>query len=237
MRKAEIEELLDEVCSTIKVIDGEYERVNQDLSVKEFMKVKIKHALEDLRSCLDYCANDIYDRFYYDSTVSKRPNIYFPYGKNQNDFLSMLGMSFKNLERKNKAVYDEIISIQSFNCTEAWLYDLCSITNTNKHLTLLGQTRKSKAELKVNDLGIIGFDGAGEGCTVVLSGCTFNGVKQNEDIIIQDGRAHISDKDRDIVFEIDTQFYISGTDIDCIKLLKDSYKGITGFVNNLYRVM
>lgn len=65
MRKQGIDELLDDVKETISIIDREYERTNEDLSVKELLKIKIKHALEDMRSCLDYIANDIYDELIY----------------------------------------------------------------------------------------------------------------------------------------------------------------------------
>ena len=91
MRKQGIDELLINVKETLNIIDQEYEKANTDLSVKEFLKIQIKHALEDMRSCLDYIANDIYDELFVTSTRSKKVDIHFPYGKDENAFKSMLG--------------------------------------------------------------------------------------------------------------------------------------------------
>lgn len=43
--------------------------------------VKVKAILENLRSSLEYLANDTYDKYNDASPADKRPNIYFPYGK------------------------------------------------------------------------------------------------------------------------------------------------------------
>ena len=60
MRESAINELLSGVKDIINTIDAEYENANKDFAVKELLKIQIKHALEDMRSCLDYIANDIF---------------------------------------------------------------------------------------------------------------------------------------------------------------------------------
>lgn len=236
MRKSGIAELLGDVKETITVIDNEYTKANEDLSVKEFFKIRIKHALEDMRSCLDYVANDIYDEIFYANDGSKKPDIHFPYGKDENAFKSMLGRYFKDLKEKNNELYDEIISIQPFKCGSMWLYDLCKTTNTNKHEDLLGQDRKTKADLNIAGANF-GFDNFSENGTVLFTGCTFNGIKQKDDIIIQNGKLSAGNNEDIVDFEMDTKFFFKDTDINCIDLVKDSYSGILKFVDEVYRIL
>lgn len=236
MRKQGIDELLDDVKETISIIDREYERTNEDLSVKELLKIKIKHALEDMRSCLDYIANDIYDELIYvDGT--KKIAIHFPYGKDENSYKSMTGRYFKGLESKNEKLYDAIISIQPFRCGSMWLYNLCKMTNTNKHEDLIGQKRITKAKLNIAGMGIAMFENFSGNENITFSGCNFNGIEQEDDIFIKNGKINAGNNEDIVDFKLNTEFYFENTDINCIKLVKDSYLGISKLVDEVYKIL
>lgn len=236
MRKQGIDELLINVKETLNIIDQEHEKANTDLSVKEFLKIQIKHVLEDMRSCLDYIANDIYDELFVKSTASKKVDIHFPYGKDENAFKAMAGRYFKNLKEKNEEIYNIIIAVQPFKCGSMWLYNLCKMTNINKHEGLVGQKRETQAEIDVSGISIVKVENISENTNITFSGCTFNGIKQKDDIYIANGKINVGNNDN-IDTQIKTEFYFEGTDINCIELVKNSYLEIVNLVESVYGIL
>jgi hypothetical protein len=140
----------DDVNTIIVAAKKQYEGIRKEydnaLRKQSYdLRVPVKNLMENLRSALDYMANDIYDTCCQASRVlagkSDPRNIYFPYGRTEADFKSGVGSSLPDLERKNPAVYTLIESIQPFRCNNTWLYDLCSILNEKKHNKLTAQIR------------------------------------------------------------------------------------------------
>jgi hypothetical protein len=121
-----------------------YERALREESLD--LRVPVKNLMENLRSALDYMAHDVYETCCHDSRLaSDKPiprNIYFPYGRTEEDYKSGVNNYLPNLASCSPAIYNLITSIQPFKCNDYWLYDLCSILNEGKHDKLTAQVRK-----------------------------------------------------------------------------------------------
>ena len=121
-----------------------YDKSLKDKSLD--IRIKVKNLMENLRSILDYTTHDIYEEVCkynrQKSGKSDPSNIYFPYGKNENDFKSSIGRSLPNLEILSPPTYELIKNVQPFVSNDSWLYDLCVINNENKHDKLTPQTRE-----------------------------------------------------------------------------------------------
>lgn len=142
-RRDDIKTLLSISQDHYKDILSKYERSLQDQSLD--LRVPVKNLMENLRSILDYMAHDIYETYCQPnlkvSGKSSPRNIYFPYGLTENDFRSMVGNSFPDLQTLAPKVYNLIVSIQPFKSGNNWLYHLCLITNEKKHNRLTPQIR------------------------------------------------------------------------------------------------
>ena len=134
LRQQDIKSLLAEVNENISIIEQEIKKVISDKSIKEILKPKVKTCLEHLRSCLDFCAHDIYEIILQPILGTPNRRFYFPYGSSYEEFYSSLCKNkFKQLIRHNEKIYDLIESIQPFRLKNNWLLDLCKSTNYNKH--------------------------------------------------------------------------------------------------------
>lgn len=243
MRKDDIGELLDEVNGNIALIKAKHIKASSDESIKEILKPKVKSVLEHLRSCLDYCAHDIYDMIYKPNdglTEGERSklNVYFPYGNTINNFHSSLGRSgFKDLKNKNNQVYLLLTSIQPFHCNNKWLVDLCKTTNDIKHNELIKQDRKDKKTLRMNNVNIIA--GLENIENLYLSGNTINGIRQKNDLVFKRGKllSSIDGEKMDITIINWTKFTFASSDTGVLELLETSYKNISDFSMALYNIL
>ncbi|CEG30033.1 hypothetical protein [Peribacillus simplex] len=150
MRKDDIYEILQEVDETLLLIGEQYVKAHEDKEIQEVVKVKVKNALENFRSCLDYCLHDI------DELVLNRNRkvIYFPYESSKNAFKTAIHKNFKGLRNKNSKVYDALESVQDFNNPDSpWLTILCRRTNKVKHDKLLKQSRRDNHQVTIPGLG------------------------------------------------------------------------------------
>jgi hypothetical protein len=242
LRLTDIEELLIETSGNIKIIESEYKKANDDRNIQSILKPKVKSSLEHLRSCLDYMAHDIYFFIYLknDKTIKEektKQKIYFPYGRNENDFKSSLGRMFKNLYIINKNIFLLIESIQPYKSNNSWLADFCDITNTMKHSELLKQKRHDKEAIKVlNSIYIEDFKNVKSG---IISGNIINGIRQKTNIVINNGEivSNLSDAGDDIKIYNWTTFQFDNIDTDILVFLKLAYSNISTFKCNLYKLI
>ena len=131
--------------------------------------VKVKAILENLRSSLEYLANDTYDKYNETSPADKRPNIYFPYVKKtfvDNFFIKILKVNPPN----SSPLYKVFTSIQDYHTGEKWLEMMCNLTNEVKHR----QPIPLREDNSVKDISI-SVDGFG----LIKAGSTANILLQN----------------------------------------------------------
>lgn len=237
-RLADIKELLIEVEEISAGLVAAYEHAKSDRTVLQISRVKVKSALEHLRSVLDYCALDVYMRVY----GGKPGRLYFPYGKNEALFNKHLASSFKGLRERHPKLYGLLASIQPHVSGSNWLIDLCGYTNTNKHDNLTPQVKKSIDSVTVGNLVKVSGNS-----TVTFVNSTVNGIQIGKDASTP---ATISDAmtDEEIGEQLnpdnpyipitrvaeEVKFFIEGSGNDALAFIQDAKIKVSEFVGQLY---
>jgi hypothetical protein len=145
MRDSDVSILLDQINKKLKSIKAIYDQSLQDKNIPDSLRVEIKNTMENLRSCLDYMAQDVNDSiitpYRNRNNLKVLKKIYFPYGKNEYDFISSIKKNLPDLKTLNPDLFSIIEDIQPHSSQNPWLYDFCSILNDNKHMFLSTQTK------------------------------------------------------------------------------------------------
>jgi hypothetical protein len=230
----DIKKLLLSVENYLRIIQTEYELAKKDEEVDEIFGPTLKSAFENLRSCLDYCAWAIHEKYL--STRSEK-QIYFPYQRTKSDFENRIKKVFPAL--KSTDISSILESIQPYACGDNWLIDLCEITNSNKH-------RKLSQQKRVNSM-----------ITTKLPGITLKGNVEATFINSRINGVLVGDKKplvinnkislKDIQKEVpglkisrtpdSIEFQLDGTNIDAYKLIEKAYFGIKDMVEKLHSAL
>ncbi len=227
--------LLIDAGQNIMVIELTIRQARYDLSVREILKPKIKSTLEHFRSCLDYCALDIFEQLISNECVDDK-KIYFPYGKNEEIFRKQVKKNLTDtLISSYPDVYLLIESIQSYKLGNAWLEDLCCRTNNMKHNSLSSQERADGIAIQADDFAYIKADNTS---TVIL-----DHVKLEDNFVnsfTYDKGHTLSDYDFTLTeIKIDnwTEFRFEGTNICVLDFVKKVHRSISDFITQLYRLL
>lgn len=238
-RKNDTNVILDAAFRQHKEITAGYEAALRNKSMD--LRVLVKNAMENLRSGLDYMAHDIYEACCQPkrlaSGLSDPKNIYFPYGRTENDFKSGVGSSLPGLDKASPPVYDLLLSIQPFTCGDNWLYELCFILNEKKHDRLTEQVRtetethtvqspQGSVTIPVNNpnMKVVSMPGAVK---------TF-GVPAE---FRQDGIYTAPSLDLKHIHTTWVGFTFAGTDVNVIGLLNKAVAGIRQFADSLHKMI
>ncbi|MGK5040456.1 hypothetical protein ACQ4WQ_08945 [Janthinobacterium sp. GB1R12] len=239
-RRDAIRELLQEVDEILLNLAGVYEKAKSDFSIESIPKVKVKSALEHLRSVLDYSAIDIYYFVY----KKDPPKIYFPYAVDERRFRDYVSRTYPKIETVNNVIYKEIESIQPHSLMENTLLDLCGFTNHNKHQNLTSQTKVARpASTSVGGLVKFG-DGGGQ---VIFENCFMGDLPMGKGMVVNlNGKMSdvemLSQFNPRITIAIsrdagDLKFKLENTDHDALVFLTQSRDLVTGFIDRLYAII
>lgn len=233
-RKSDIDELLVEVDVIINELNQFYSQAKSDESINQLPRIKVKSALEHLRSTLDYCALDIHEKYY-----TGKGKIYFPYGLSEELFKKHLKRSFKNIHDKAPKVYEIIQSIQSFKTGNDWLLVLCNAVNSNKHNKLSTQTSKKEQVTRLP-----GFGRVSGGGKMVIYGGSVNGVpiaKDDSVPIVLSNESTYEEMQNNLNPNLSivrttekVEFILDNTGWDALKLLAETREGVFNMIGQLY---
>ncbi|MED3563454.1 hypothetical protein [Bacillus xiapuensis] len=240
MRYEDIIESLDEVDEILLAIKEKYNEATQDKNIKEIVKPKIKSALVQLRSCLDYCIKDI------DELVLNRKSkeVYFPYKNSKKKFQETIHFNFPRLRNINPNIYLILESVQDFNNKEyPWLTTMCRKTNFNKHNKHTNQQRGDGSEksipgvIKIRDL-----PGAPPNRNIIIKGSKVEvspGVLASLNLKIDSNGEvvdYVSSHPKLSIERIDwVTFKIEGTDKDVLEFLTKSRIEIGKMIEKIYK--
>lgn len=129
MHNKDIQDLLEHTQNEITSIS----ELAQKGTIK---KVVIKNTLENLRSILDYAAQDIKVELKRHNKNGVPDKIYFPYGQRENHFKKSIKDNLPGLPKHLPVLHALIQDMQPFKCGDSWLVDLCGLTNDAKHNNL-----------------------------------------------------------------------------------------------------
>lgn len=145
-RAASIEALLRKASADFADLRLAYDSSLHEKHVREDLKVAIKNIFENLRSCLDYLANDIFDT--HCSSAKKPDRLYFPIRSTADEFHKAIARDYPNLQSASKAVFDILEAVQPYH--DPWLGQFNSLNNHNKHQDLVEQTRTEARQVTVS---------------------------------------------------------------------------------------
>ncbi|NMG31277.1 hypothetical protein [Aromatoleum evansii] len=229
-RYSDIEELLHEVAQGIAKIEDAYADASRDEDVKAASRPLVKSCLEHLRSCLEYTAQDIYER-----KIGGDKSPYFPYGADLKKFMGSVSNNLPGIDRLAPNIFELISDIQPFHCGDDWLTSLCKHTNFNKHNSLSKPVRVNspKNVTKVGRLASISGNS-----TIIMRDCYVDGVPvgHGTPLVLSDQRPVREMKAElpgfiPVTREFDwVEFRFPGTTTDTLHLIKRSHSRITDFV-------
>lgn len=128
-RKESIEALIKKSKKNFDALKEDYHASLDHKAVSEELRIDIKNIFENLRSCLDYLAHNVFDT----CITGKQPGrLYFPIRQSKKEFEQAVSKDFSNLQATNSDVYDILESVQPYH--DKWLGEFNRINNTNKHI-------------------------------------------------------------------------------------------------------
>lgn len=191
-------------------------------------RVLLKNILENLRSCLDYIAQDLHDLI-----GLNRSRVYYPYGENLEKFENAVRGNLPGLAELYPDVYNFIIQTQAFACGDDWLYIICKKVNAAKHNDLnLLELKKLVTDLEIpllrfSDVPDIQLTNIG------VPGCFIKSIViENYEIkeLIVDDESVIEIKEKN-------KFHFSDQTHDIIEFLNSSTNKIVQLTNNIYQII
>lgn len=130
-----------------------YETSLHERVIRGDLKVDIKNIFENLRSCLDYLAHELFESFCKDC---RKPNrLYFPIRQTEAEFTEVMRHDYPGLEVNCKTAFDILESMQPFR--DPRLGQFNSLNNQNKHQDLVEQTRTESREVEVSGSGKVSW--------------------------------------------------------------------------------
>ncbi|MBU1397629.1 MAG: hypothetical protein KKE00_12215, partial [Proteobacteria bacterium] len=143
-RKNSIAALIKKSRYSMVSLKNDYQASLKAKEVSEELKVDIKNILENLRSCLDYIARDVYDKFIHGTPG----RLYFPIRHTPNEFQQAISRDYSGLDQSAPNLYTIIEQVQPYN--DPWLGKFNRLNNDNKHEDLVEQTRTEYRRVTVS---------------------------------------------------------------------------------------
>ena len=144
-RTKSIEALINKTRKAFDTLKKDYQASLDQKLVSDELKIDIKNIFENLRSCLDYMAHDIFEA----CISGKQPErLYFPIRQTKREFDIAVDKDFPTLQAMHSEVYNILDSIQPYN--DKWLAQFNRLTNDNKHQDLVEQSRTESKRVTVS---------------------------------------------------------------------------------------
>lgn len=148
-RGKNIEALLNKAAQQFEGITKEYNNSLHKKQIEPELKIEIKNFFENLRSVLDYLANEIRESATVNNNGTKI--FYFPILPDLASFEKRMNEWFPGLKDGNNNLYLYLLSIQPFQGQQQiWLKQFNEVNIGNKHADLVEQTREEQERVDVN---------------------------------------------------------------------------------------
>lgn len=102
MRDADIDALLTYEETRLDTIKMDYDEALATKQVPNKLRIEVKNAMENLRSCLDYMAQDLSLTRASETKLSgnnRKHKVYFPYGKDKDQFSQAIKRNLPGIQR------------------------------------------------------------------------------------------------------------------------------------------
>lgn len=168
--------LLDDVAEIRSALEKEYEAARGNPDIKDVLRTKVKSALEQLRSVLEYSAHELRNK--YCGGLKPDDRVYFPYARTKSRFEKSREKFLPGLPAASAGAAAIVASIQPFACGDDWLIRLCDQVNFNKHQRLETQVRVNSSESAYSVGGLVRVSGVGS--RVTFANSFVDGIPLNE---------------------------------------------------------
>jgi hypothetical protein len=228
-RENSVKALLMRAENDIGDIETEYRASLQAKKVSVNLKIDIKNFCENLRSGLDYLANDI--RETHCPTAKPDDRFYFPILPDRKQFESQTDRWFPDLAKTKPDLWNYLESVQPYHAGYEWLGLFNKVNIENKHGDLVEQTRIERDEIRVTsqDGTQVSWDpnSVKFGDGVYIAGVPVNPSTQLP-------VPHPSQKVEKIIW-VDFQF--TGIMISALQLLQQTLAETKQIAENLYQII
>lgn len=223
MHNQDIQELLEHARNEISSI-------SEQSRTGTINKISVKNTLENLRSVLDYAAQDIQSKLS-TLTSNKIPEkVYFPYGQRENHFKKSVKRNLPDLQRLMPSIHCLIQDIQPFKSGDSWLVDLCGLTNDAKHNNLSKTENQKSRTIHQGGMPLVTV---GEGSKVTMRGNLVNGVLQDDVFIDSDGSTTIKPVSGQTLITENNKILFHGKRIEVVSFLETCHKKLSKFTGDL----
>ena len=223
MHNRDIQELLEHAQNEISTISEQSK--NGTIN-----KVSLKNTLENLRSVLDYAAQDMQSKLK-TLTNNKIPEkVYFPYGQRENHFKKSVKRNLPNLSDHMPSINSLVLAMQPFKSGDPWLVDLCGLTNDAKHNNLSKTENKKSRTIHQGGMALVEV---GEGSQVTMRGNRVNGVLQDDVFIDSDGATTIRPVSGQTLIRENNKIQFHGKQIEVAPFLEACHRNLSKFAADL----
>ncbi|MBC7829081.1 MAG: hypothetical protein H7122_15125 [Chitinophagaceae bacterium] len=144
--------LIDYSKAEFNVLKVEYARSTEHKKITIDLPAKIKNFLENLRSSLDFCTHNLYEKFGDHTNPPKI--IYFPYawmGATEKEFVKKVEICLPGIQSSRPDILALLNSYQYYySPANAWLPQFMELTNGSNHTKLTLQTVNDVEQLEID---------------------------------------------------------------------------------------
>jgi hypothetical protein len=149
-RPRDIDALLSRARKDLEVVERDYRDSLHRKVVSADLRIDIKNLCENLRSALDYLAQDIRERH---CSAAKKARFYFPILPDRKQFEARMEEWFPGLGKVAPALWTLLESLQPYQQGYEWLNHFNRVNTENKHGQLVEQTRVETPRVTVTTPG------------------------------------------------------------------------------------
>jgi len=217
MRTHDINALLKRSAGDFDTLRGKYERCLHEQTISADLKIDIKNLSGNLRSVLDYIANDIRDT--HCPSAKLDDSFYFPILPDVASFNGQCKKWYPGLQNSCPDLWSYLESIQPYHKDYQWLGYFNRLNNENKHDSLVEQIRTETTRVNVKfGGGRVSWD---PDAVKFGSGVRIGGVPVNP--ATQMPVPHSSQTVEAVTW---VDFRFDGINVSALALLKNSLEGI-----------
>jgi hypothetical protein len=150
-RTASIDAVLDRSRRDVETVKKRYEASLSAKHIDPDLRIDIKSLCENLRSALDYLAQDI--RAKHCPGADPRVRFYFPILPTGGEFKQKMASWFPGLATNSPDLWTYLETVQPYHDGQGWLGHFNRVNVENKHGDLLEQTRIESERVTVSGPG------------------------------------------------------------------------------------
>jgi len=224
LRKNDIKALLKRSEKDFKVLKVKYEQCLHEKTIPADLKIDIKNLVGNLRSILDYIANDIRDK--YCPPMKAKERLYFPILSDEASFNNQCAKWYPSLQNSCPDLWAFLESIQPYHQGNEWLGHFNRINNEHKHENLVEQTRTETKRINVEfSGGNVSWDP-----NAVKFG---SGVRIGDVPINPYTQMPVPSSSQTVKVITWVDFRFDGINVSALALLKSSLEGISNIVQSI----